>query len=276
MTIKVYKPTTPGRRGMTSATEFGISKKIKPLKNLTFGRKENAGRSGGTITVRHRGGGNKRRLRQVDFWQKKYDVQARVVRVEYDPGRSAYLAQIIYDDGEKSYILAWKGIKEGEKIVSSRKKIEAKPGNRMPLLYVQPGIFVYNIALEKDGPGKIVRSAGVGAVLMGVENKMAQIKLPSGEIRLFPEEVMATVGEISHGEHGMVKIGKAGRIRWMRRRPQVRGKAMGADDHPHGGGEGRSPIGLKHPKNLWGKPAFGVKTRNKHKPSNKYIIKRRK
>lgn len=276
MAIKIYNPTTPGRRGMTSVGEIGISKKIKPLKKLAKGRKKKAGRAKGKISIRHRGGGHKRKIRQIDFRQEKFNIPARVARIEHDPGRSAYIAQVVYEDGEKRYVLAWKGIKENERIISSRKKIEAIPGNRMPLKYLQSGTFVYNIALKKEGEGKIVRGAGTAATLMGVENRMAQLKLPSGEIRLVPEEAMATVGEVGKGDHGAEKIGKAGRMRWLGRRPQVRGKAMGAESHPHGGGEGRNPIGLKHPKTPWGKPALGVKTRKKHKPSDKYIIKRRR
>ena len=275
MVIKVYKPTTPGRRGMTSVTEFGISKKIKPLKKLTKGRKESAGRSKGRISIWHRGGGHKRKLRLVDFKQDKLDIEGKVVRIEYDPGRSAYLAQIVYTDGEKRYVLAWQGIKIGEKILTSKNKIEIKPGNRMPLSYLQSGTFIHNIALTKEGSGKIVRGAGTAATLMGIENKMVQIKLPSSEIRLVSEEAMATIGEISKKEHKIINIGKAGRQRWMGIRPTVRGKAMSVDSHPHGGGEGRNPIGLKYPKTPWGKHALGVKTRKRHKPSSKFIIKRR-
>lgn len=275
MGIKKYKPTTPSRRKASALTFEEITKK-KPEKSLIEVKKRGSGRSKGKITVRHRGGGSKRHYRLVDFKRSKYDVPAEVAAIEYDPNRTAFIALIEYEDGKKSYILAPQGIKVGEKIISSRKKIEVKIGNRTSLKNIPPGSVVYNIELKPGQGGLIVRSAGSSATLMGVEGDYAQLKLPSTEIRLVPKEGMATFGQLSNVDHGNVRLGKAGRKRWRGIRPTVRGKAMNPVDHPHGGGEGGSPIGLKHPKTPWGKPALGYRTRKKKKQSNRYIIKRRK
>ncbi len=275
MGIKKYKPTTPSRRKASALTFEEITKK-KPEKSLIEVKKRGSGRSKGKITVRHRGGGSKRHYRLVDFKRSKYDVPAEVAAIEYDPNRTAFIALIEYEDGKKSYILAPQGIKVGEKIISSRKKIEVKIGNRTSLKNIPPGSVVYNVELKPGQGGLIVRSAGSSATLMGVEGDYAQLKLPSTEIRLVPKEGMATFGQLSNVDHGNVRLGKAGRKRWRGIRPTVRGKAMNPVDHPHGGGEGGSPIGLKHPKTPWGKPALGYRTRKKKKQSNRYIIKRRK
>lgn len=273
--LKVYKPTTPGRRKMSKVDTSVLTKK-KPEKKLTIYLKEKAGRSVGQVTVRHKGGGVKKLYRQIDFKQNKYDVPAKVEALEYDPNRTAWIALICFEDGERRYILAPQNLKVGDKILFSKNKIEAKPGNRMPLKYIPTGYFVHNIELSPGTSGTIVRSAGTGAVLMTIENKFAQLKLPSGEIRLIPEDCSASVGQVSNPDWRLVRWGKAGRMRLRGIRPSVRGKAMNPVDHPHGGGEGHSPIGLVHPKTPWGKPALGVKTRKKRKRSDKYILKRRK
>lgn len=273
--LKVYKPTTAGRRG-TSKVETSALTKKEPEKKLTKYLKEKAGRSAGKITVRHKGGGVKRLYRKVDFKQNKYDIPAKVEALEYDPNRSAWIALICFSDGEKRYILAPQDLKVGDKILFSKNKIEAKPGNRMPLKYIPTGYFVHNIELSPGTGGKIVRAAGTGAVLMTLEKGLAQLKLPSGEIRLVSENCLASVGQVSNPDWRLVRWGKAGRMRLRGIRPSVRGKAMNPVDHPHGGGEGHCPIGLVHPKTPWGKPALGVKTRKKGKWSDKYILKRRK
>lgn len=275
MAIKVYKPTTPGRR-KSSVVDWKELTQKRPEKSLTVALKKKAGRSKGRITVRHRGGGHKRLYRKIDFRRKKYDVVAEVIAVEYDPNRSARIALIQYEDGEKAYMLAPQGLKEGMKVVSSQGPLKTESGNRMPLEFVPPGVSVYNIELIPGKGGQIVRSAGQAATVMTIEGKWAQLKLPSGEVRLFPKECTATVGVVSNPDHRLVRIGKAGRMRWLRRRPQVLGKSMNPVDHPHGGGEGHSPIGLKAPKTPWGKKALGVKTRKKGKASDKLILQRRK
>lgn len=277
MSIRIYKPTTPGRRSKTSIVDFKQIAKKKPEKKLTIGKKRISGRSKGKITVRHRGGGAKRKYRQIDFKQDKFDIPAEVLSIEYDPNRSSYIALIRYQDGEKKYIIAPQDLKVGDKIISSRKeKIEIKSGNRFLLKYIPLGMNVYNVELEQGRGAKMARSAGNYVNLLAIEEGYAHLKLPSGEIRKVKDSCMASIGQVSKPEHKFIRLGKAGRKRWKGRRPEVRGKAMNPCSHPHGGGEGRSPIGLKHPKTKWGKPALGVKTRKKKKWTNKLIIKRRK
>lgn len=277
MSIKSYKPTTPSRRYITNIDFRELARK-KPEKSLLRPLKKKAGRSKtqGRITIRHRGGGHKRKYRVVDFKRTRFEQEAEVRSIEYDPNRSAFIALIEYKDGKKSYILAADGLAKGDKIIASKNKQEARPGNRMPLKYYLPGNFVYNIELEPGRGGQIVRAAGSGAQIMSHEGKYTQIKLPSGEIRNVLSECLASCGRVSNPDHGNIVFGKAGRKRWKGIRPTVRGKAMNPVDHPHGGGEGRSPVGLVHPKTPWGRPALGVKTRKKGKKSDRLIIKRRK
>lgn len=277
MAIKTYKPITPSRRYMTTV-DFSILTKKKPEKSLLLPPKRRTGRSKSTgeITVRHRGGGNKRKYRIIDFKRDKYDVKAKVSALEYDPNRSAFIALLQYEDGEKRYIIAPHQIKVGDEVISSKNKLEAKIGNRMPLKYIPLGSFIYDVELLPGKGAQMVRSAGNMAQLMALEGKYAQLRLPSGEIRNILSDCCATIGQVSNPEHENIEIGKAGRKRWKGIKPEVRGKAMNPVDHPHGGGEGRSPIGLIHPKTPWGKPALGVKTRKKGKASDKLIIKRRK
>jgi large subunit ribosomal protein L2 len=276
MAIKAYKPTTPSRRKTTILSSFGITKK-KPEKKLTLPKKQYGGRnSTGKITVRHQGGGAKRRLRIVDFKRLDFDHPAQVLAIEYDPNRSARLALIVYPSGIKSYILAPEGIKVGDQIISSREKVDIQVGNCMPLEFIPLGIMVHNIELEPSKGGVIARSAGSGIFVQAIEGPYAQLKMPSGEIRLVKKECLATIGQVSNPDHGLVRYGKAGRMRHKGIRPTVRGKAMNPCDHPHGGGEGRHPIGMPYPKTLWGKHALGVKTRKQKKWSNKMIVSRRK
>ncbi len=272
--LKIYKPTTPSRRKM-SVVETKELSKDKPLKSLLKTRKKKSGRSKGKISVRHQGGGEKRFLRQVDFKQNKFNIPGKIKSLEYDPNRSAWIALVFYQDGEKRYILATDKLKVGETILASKEKIELKIGNRMPLKYLPIGTQIHNLELIPGQGGKLVRSAGNAAVLMALNNGWAQIKLPSTERRLIKEDCLATIGQVSNVDWRYVRWGKAGRMRHRGIRPTVRGKAMAPVAHPHGGGEGNSPIGLKHPKTPWGKPALGVKTRNKKKWTNKYIIKKR-
>ncbi len=275
MGIKKVKPTTPGRRQATFDDFSDIAKKA-PEKKLIVIKKRKAGRNAqGKITVRHRGGGAKRYIRKVDFTRNKFDIPARVAAIEYDPNRGARIALLNYEDGEKRYIIAPVDLKAGETVVSSKKQVEIKRGNAMPIEYIPAGVAVYNIELEPGGGGKIVRGAGNLAQVMGVEGKYAQIKLPSGEIRLVKKECLCAVGQVSNPDKRHIKLGKAGRKRYLGIKPTVRGTAMNPIDHPHGGGEGNQPIGLKGPKTKWGKPALGVKTRKKTKFSNKLIMQRR-
>lgn len=275
MSVRRVKPTTPGRRQATFDDFFDITEK-KPFKNLTAARKQKAGRNAqGKITVRHRGGGAKRKFRIIDFKQDKFDIPAKVASIEYDPNRGARIALVFYNDGTKRYIVAPDGLKVGDKIMSSEKKIEIKVGNRMPLKYIPAGIEVFNVELKPGKGGQIARGAGNAIFVMGAEDPHAQIKLPSSEIRLVPNKCLATVGKASNPDKRLIKLGKAGRKRYLGFRPTVRGTAMNPVDHPHGGGEGNQSIGLKAPKTPWGKKALGVKTR-KSKPSDKLIIKRRK
>ena len=274
MALKVYRPTSPGRRSMTGATFEEITKK-KPEKSLLVPLKKKAGRnSQGRITVRHRGGGAKRMLRIIDFKRDKIGVPGRVAAIEYDPNRSARIALIYYADGEKRYILLPVGLKVGD-VIKSGPDADIKPGNTLPLRFIPSGTQIHNIELQKGRGGKLVRSAGMAAQLVAKEGKYALLRLPSGESRRVHYECSATIGQVGHVEHQGIKLGKAGRKRWLGWRPAVRGSAMNPNDHPHGGGEGRSPIGLPGPKTPWGKPALGYRTR-KPKASDKLIVKRRK
>jgi large subunit ribosomal protein L2 len=271
--LKVYRPTSPGRRGMTGAT-FDEITKTKPEKSLLLPLKKKGGRSNqGKVTVRHRGGGAKRRLRLLDFKRNKIGIPGRVAAVEYDPNRSARIALIYYADGEKRYILAPSGLNVGD-VIKSGGDAEVKSGNTLPLKLIPPGTLVHNIELVAGGGGKLVRSAGVVAQLMAKEGEYALVRLPSGELRRIHSECMATIGQVGNIDHRSISLGKAGRKRWLGFRPTVRGSAMSPRDHPHGGGEGRSPIGMPGPKTPWGKPAMGYKTR-RPRVSDKMIVKRR-
>lgn len=270
--MKSYKPTTPSRRFMTTV-DYNVLTKKEPEKKLTFGRKRNVGRSQGMISVRHKGGGVKKKYRLVDFRQEKLDIPAKVLSIEYDPNRSAFIALIVYKDGEKRYILAPQNLKVGDEIIVSN-NAPIKEGNRLPLANIPEGTFVHNIALVPNGEGKIARSAGCAVQLIAKEGKYAHLLMPSTEIRKVNINSMASIGILSNPEHNLVVIGKAGRSRLLGRRPHVRGSAMNPCDHPHGGGEGRAPIGLKHPKTPWGKPALGAKTR-RSKNTDKFILRRR-
>jgi large subunit ribosomal protein L2 len=271
--IKAYRPTSPGRRGMSGYT-FDEITKDKPEKSLLVAKKSKAGRNfRGIITVRHRGGGEKRKLRIIDFKRDKTDIPGRVAAIEYDPNRSARIALIFYVDGEKRYILAPIGLNVGDTVMSGN-NAEIKPGNAMPMRSMPTGIDIHNIEVQKGRGGQIVRSAGTSAQLMVKEGEYVLLRLPSGEIRRVRSECMATIGQIGNLEHQNISLGKAGRKRHMGWRPTVRGSAMTPRDHPHGGGEGRSPIGMPGPKTPWGKPALGYKTR-KPKASDKMIVKRR-
>ncbi len=273
MAIKSYRPTSPGRRGMSGYT-FDEITKDRPEKSLLAPKKQKAGRNfRGKITVRHRGGGEKRQLRIIDFKRDKTDIPGRVAAIEYDPNRTARIALIFYADGEKRYILAPVGLNVGDTIISGE-KAEIKPGNAMPMRLIPTGTEIHNIEMRKGRGGQIVRSAGASAQLMVKEGDFALIRLPSGEIRRIRSECMATIGKIGNIEHQNISLGKAGRKRHMGWRPTVRGSAMSPRDHPHGGGEGRSPVGMPGPKTPWGKPALGYKTRQP-KASDKMIVKRR-
>jgi len=271
--LKVYRPTSPGRRGMTGSTFEEITKS-KPEKSLLLPLKKKAGRnSQGRITVRHRGGGAKRMLRILDFKRDKVGVPGRVAAIEYDPNRSANIALIYYADGEKRYILAPLGLNVGDSIKSGE-DAEVKLGNTLPLKLIPSGTLIHNIELNRGRGGQLVRSAGVAAQLVVKEGEYALIRLPSGEVRRIRSECLATIGQVGNVDHQSIKLGKAGRKRWLGWRPTVRGSAMNPRDHPHGGGEGRSPIGMSGPKTPWGKPALGYRTR-KAKASDKMIVKRR-
>lgn len=275
MPVKVYNPTSPGRR-LSSVDVFDDITKTEPEKSLIKIKKNKAGRSGGKITVRHRGGGAKRYLRKIDFKQDKFDLPGKILSIEYDPNRTARIALVQYSDGEKRYIIAPFGLKVGDEIISSKTKAEIKIGNRMPLVMIPIGTMVHNVELKPGAGGVLVRGAGLGAQLLAIEGDYAQLKLPSKEIRMVSKDCMATIGEVSAKDKRLIRWGKAGRTRQRGRRPAVRGKAMNPVDHPHGGGEGVSPIGLKYPKTPWGKHALGVKTRKVGKWSDKFILKRRK
>jgi len=273
--VKKYKPYTPSRRHMTGYDFSGLTK-VKPLKNATAGFQRSNGRNNqGRITTRHKGGGVKRLYRDVDFAQKKFDIPAKVFSIEYDPNRSARIARLHYQDGEKRYMLAPDKLKVGDQVVTGE-KAPLKPGNRMKLKNILQGTVIHNIEMNPGKGGQIAKSAGSGATVLAKEGKYVQVLMPSSEVRKFNGDVMASVGRLSNIEHGAIVIGKAGRARHMGKRPAVRGSAMNPVDHPHGGGEGRQGIGLKYPKTPWGKHALGVKTRNKKKRSNQVIIRRRK
>lgn len=256
--------------------DFSNLSKVKPLKSLTVGLRSRAGRNNqGRVTARHRGGGVKRSYRLIDFKQDKLNVPAKVFSIEYDPNRTVRIARLHYADGEKRYILAPDGLKAGDRLVSAE-KTALEPGNRMKLKNIPQGTAIHNIELHPGKGGQLIRSAGAAATVLAHEGEYVQVVLPSSEVRKFHGDVMASIGRLSNIEHSSIKIGKAGRSRYLGRRPEVRGSAMNPVDHPHGGGEGRQPIGLKHPKTPWGKPALGVKTRNKKKKSWKFIVRRRK
>ena len=275
MATKKFKAYTPSRRNMTVLDYSEITKKT-PEKSLLTVKKEKAGRNSyGRITVRHQGGGNRQKYRIMDFKRKKDDIEATVVGIEYDPNRSANIALIEYSDGVKSYILAPEGLKDGDKVISG-KAVDIRPGNCMEINSIPVGTLIHNIELNPGQGGKLVKAAGQSAQLMAKEGKYAHVRLPSGEMRLVLSNCRATVGVIGNSEHANVKLGKAGRKRHMGWRPEVRGSVMNPVDHPHGGGEGRAPIGHAGPLTPWGKPALGYKTRNKKKLSNKFIVKRRK
>jgi len=274
MGVKIYRPTSPGRRGMSGSTFEEITK-TKPEKSLLLSRKKKAGRSNqGKITVRHRGGGAKRRLRIIDFKRDKLGIPGRVAAIEYDPNRSARIALIYYADGEKRYILAPSELRVGD-VIKSGSEAEVKPGNALPLRLIPAGTQIHNIELEMGRGGQLVRSAGGAAQLMAKEGRYAQVRLPSGEVRRIHSDCLATIGQVGNIDHRSINLGKAGRKRWLGWRPSVRGSAMSPRDHPHGGGEGRTPIGLPGPKTPWGKPALGYRTR-KSKPSDKMIVMRRR
>jgi large subunit ribosomal protein L2 len=274
--MKSYKPTTPARRGMTGI-DFSLLTKKKAEKSLLLSLRRSVGRSkaSGRITVRHKGGGVKKLYRIIEFAQTRMDAPAKVTALEYDPNRTAFIALIEYADNTKQYIIAPQGLKVGDDVVFSQ-KAPLKVGNRMPLKHVSVGTQVYNIELEPGRGGILVRSAGSCAEVLAHENGFCNLRMPSTEIRKVKDECFATIGIVSNPENRFYRIGKAGKSRMKGRRPHVRGSAMNPVDHPHGGGEGRQPIGLKHPKTPWGLPALGVKTRYRKKWTNKYIIQRRK
>ena len=275
MGMKHFNPYTPSRRNMTVSTFDEITKKT-PEKSLLAKKKENAGRNNyGRITVRHQGGGNRQKYRIIDFKRRKDDMTATVIGIEYDPNRSANIALIQYEDREKAYILAPVGLTDGDKVVSGQ-KADIKPGNCMPIESIPVGTMIHNIELNPGQGGKLVRSAGQSAQLMAKEGKYSHVRLPSGEMRLILTKCRATIGTVGNTDHDTMKIGKAGRKRHMGIRPTVRGSVMNPVDHPHGGGEGRAPVGHSGPMTPWGKPALGYKTRNKKNRTNKFIVKRRK
>ena len=274
MGIKTYNPYTPSRRQMTGS-DFSEITKTTPEKSLVVSLSKNSGRNNqGKITVRHRGGGNRRKYRLVDFKRKKDGIAAKVIGIEYDPNRTANIALICYADGEKAYILAPAGLKVGMKVMSGA-EAEVRPGNCLPLSAIPVGTMVHNIELYPGKGGQLVRSAGNGAQVMAKEGKYATLRLPSGEMRMVPIICRATIGIVGNGEHSLVNLGKAGRKRHMGIRPTVRGSVMNPNDHPHGGGEGKCGIGRPGPSTPWGKPALGLKTRAKKKASNKMIVRRR-
>lgn len=274
MAIKNYKPTTPSRRNM-SVVDYSVLSKVAPEKSLLAPKNKKSGRNSyGRITVRHRGGGNRKKYRLIDFKRQKFGVEAVVKTLEYDPNRTAHIALIEYTDGTKSYILAPVGLKVGDKVVSGP-DADIKVGNALPLKNIPVGTFIHNVEMYPGKGAQLARSAGNMAQLMAKENKLALLRLPSGELRNVPEACMATIGQVSNIDHANVKIGKAGRKRNMGWRPTVRGSVMNPNDHPHGGGEGKSPVGRPGPVTPWGKPALGLKTRKTHKSSDKLIVKRR-
>lgn len=273
MGVKKYKPTTPGTRGMTGYTFEEITKST-PEKSLLVPRKKHGGRNMyGRVTVRHRGGGHRRQIRIVDFKRDKREIQARVAAIEYDPNRTARLALLFYADGEKRYIVSPLDLRVGDTIVAGP-QAEIHPGNSMPISNIPIGTMVHNIELKEGRGGQLVRAAGSSAQLLAKEGDYAQIRLPSGEVRLVRQQCYATIGQVGNVDHSNIKLGKAGRKRHLGIRPTVRGTAMSPRDHPHGGGEGRQPIGMPGPKSPWGKPTLGYKTR-RNKRTDQYIVRRR-
>lgn len=274
MAIRILKPTTNGQRNMSVSTFEEITK-TTPERSLTTDLRKSGGRNNtGRVTVRHRGGGVKRKYRIIDFRRNKDDIKATVNAIEYDPNRSANIALLFYADGEKRYILAPKGLKVGDK-VESGKNADIKPGNALELQDIPVGTMIHNIELKAGKGGILVRSAGTAAQLMAKEGKFATVKLPSGEMRMIHINCKASIGTVGNAEHELITIGKAGKSRYMGKRPHVRGSVMNPVDHPHGGGEGRAPVGRPAPSTPWGKPALGLKTRRKNKQSSKYIVRRR-
>ena len=275
MSIKTYRPTTPARRQMSVSGFDGVDKHAKPEKGLIEVRKKNSGRNSyGRITVRHKGGGNRRKYRVIDFKRDKMDAAAKVLRLEYDPNRSAFIALVEYEDGERRYILAPVGLAAGDTILSSA-NADIKPGNCLPLENIPVGTVIHNIELYPGRGAQLVRAAGVAAQLMAKEGGMATIRMPSGEMRKVRMNCKATIGQVGNIDHANVSIGKAGRVRHMGWRPKVRGSVMNPCDHPHGGGEGKAPVGRPGPVTPWGKPALGYKTRKTKNPTDKFIVKRR-
>ena len=275
MAIKTFKPTTPSRRHMTVSAFEGIDKKAKPERSLVESQKKHAGRNSyGRITVRHHGGGNKQKYRIIDFKRDKMDVPATVLRLEYDPNRSAFIALVQYEDGEKRYILATVGMKAGH-IIMTGPDADILPGNCLPIANIPVGTVIHNIEMHPGKGAQLVRSAGTAAQLMAKENGDAQIRMPSGEVRIVRTNCTACIGQVGNIDSVNIKLGKAGRTRHMGFRPTVRGSVMNPNDHPHGGGEGKSPVGRPGPVTPWGKPAMGYKTRSKKNPTNKFIVKRR-
>lgn len=273
MPIKFYKPTSAGRRGMTGHN-FEELTKVKPDKDLTVKLHRKAGRNNtGRITVRHRGGGHKRRYRLIDFKRRKWDVPAEVVSIEYDPNRSARIAKVIYEDGDKAYIIAPLGLQVGD-VIMNGPNADLQNGNALPLKNIPVGTTVHNVELQPGRGGQLARSAGTSVQILGTEGHFILLRLPSSEVRMVHENCMATLGQVGNTDHGNVKIGKAGRKRWMGWRPTVRGTAQDPASHPHGGGEGRTGIGMPGPKTPWGKPALGARTR-RNKRTNRFIVRRR-
>ncbi|MEJ2149536.1 MAG: 50S ribosomal protein L2 [Chloroflexota bacterium] len=273
MAVKTYKPTSPGRRDMTGHTFEEVTRNT-PEKSLTEALHRRAGRNNqGRISIRHRGGGHRRRYRNIDFKRSKHDIPGRVASIEYDPNRSARIALISYVDGEKRYIIAPLGLQVGDTVMSGP-KAEVRPGNALPIRNIPVGTTIHNIELYEGRGGQLVRAAGTSAQLLAKEGSYAQVRMPSGEVRMVRQACMATIGQVGNTDHGNIKLGKAGRKRWMGWRPSVRGSAMDPASHPHGGGEGRSPIGMPSPKTPWGKPTLGKKTRH-NKRTDKYIVRRR-
>jgi len=275
MAIKSFKPYTPSRRNMTVSAFDGVDKKAKPVRSLTETIKKHAGRNSyGRITVRHRGGGNKRKYRIIDFKRDKVDMKATVQRLEYDPNRSAFIALVQYEDGEQRYILAPVGLKAGD-VVESSSSADIKPGNCLPISSIPVGTIIHAIEMSPGRGAQLVRAAGTSAQLMAKDAQLAQVRLPSGEVRYIRMNCKACIGQLGNLDHENIHLGKAGRKRHMGIRPTVRGSVMNPNDHPHGGGEGKSPVGRPGPVTPWGKPAMGLKTRRKKNPTNKFIVKRR-
>lgn len=274
MAIKIYRPTSPGRRNMTSSTFAELTKGVRPQRSLMAPLKKSAGRNNqGVVTTRHRGGGHKRRYRIIDFRRDNYGVKGRIEAIEYDPNRSARIALVVFTNGERRYILAAEGLKAND-IVMSGPDAEIRPGNALPIRFIPLGTVVHNVEIYPGRGGQLVRSAGLSAQVLAKEGTMAQVRLPSGEVRYIDMNCLATIGSVSNPDHANINLGKAGRKRWLGIRPGTCGIAMDPGSHPHGGGEGRSPVGMKAPKTPWGKPALGKKTRV-NKRTNKFIVRRR-